>query len=173
MHFLKTWIVGLTLAFSTTCIAEDAPDCDKILQYIQKNLSTTGVLKQNVSDGYVYVDIDDAYVHELIKLIESDGYETPPYFNRAGAIGAHISVIYPSEIKKYNIGKISENGQNVSFKITGCQVVRNPDYEVYDSSYLLLVKAPALEAILTKYKVPKRELGLHITIGIKTNAASP
>jgi hypothetical protein len=142
------------------------------MRYIQTNLSTSGALKQNRSDGYVYLDIDDDYIHKLIQFIANSGYEEPPYFKRAGAIGAHVSVIYPSEIKKYNIGRISEAGQDYPFKVVGCLVTHTPDSQEYDSSYVLLIKAPALDAIRAKYGIPATELGLHITIGIKSMASA-
>jgi len=99
MRFWRHLSVFLITLFAT-CVAQEipAPSCPVILNYIDKNLPHHGTLKN--SKGFVYVDLDDEYVHKLITFIQQDGFQEPPYFGDAALIGAHITVIYCAADKK-------------------------------------------------------------------------
>ena len=43
-------------------------------------------------NNLVYLDIDDAYIHELFPLTESANFKMPDYFGE-GSAGAHITII--------------------------------------------------------------------------------
>ena len=147
------------------CIALAAPSCPAVLDYIQKNLPQSGVLKY--SGGFVYVDVDDEYIRALVKFIQKDGFVEPPYFGSPDAAGAHITVIYPEEITKYGVEKIDECGETIDFIPKKCQVVRPPQMQDIDEVYFIVVEAPELDLIRKKYDLPKREYDFHITTGVK------
>src|ERR1700761_8265717 len=58
-------------------------------------LPKTGLLKRNAL-GLTYLDIDDNYIHQIFPLIKDNEIMKPEYFGD-DLVGAHISVIYPSE----------------------------------------------------------------------------
>lgn len=145
-----------------------APLSKEIVQHAQKQLPHCGVLRSK--SGFVYVDVDDRYVHELIKFIRKEGYEEPPYFGRESLVGAHISVIYPDELKKYGISEIDECGETINFAFTGCHVVHPSELMAVDEVYFISLEAPELDLIRTKYGLPKCEYGFHITIGVRAKA---
>lgn len=170
MRLLKNVSIFLMVSFAT-CIAEEipAPSCPVILNYIDKNLPHQGTLKN--SNGFVYVDLDDNYVYKLISFIQQDGFQEPPYFGSPGLVGAHITVMYPEETKKYGIKEMKEYGSTISFVPTKCQVVHPPRWEGIDEVYFIVVEAPELDKIREKYGLPKREYDFHITIGVKPKMA--
>ncbi|MBS0621829.1 MAG: hypothetical protein JSR80_02580 [Verrucomicrobia bacterium] len=164
MRSWKYFSIFLNLA-CLSCIAQGAPSCLTILNYVKKNLPHHGILKN--SDGFLYVDIDDEYIHQLVLFIQKEGFEEPPYFGRPDLVGAHITVIYPDEVKEYGISEIQECGEVIDFTPRECQVVRPLNLQEVDEVYFLSVDAPALDRIREKYGLPKREYDFHITIGMK------
>lgn len=139
--------------------------CPKILGYAKKHLPEDGILKS--SQEFVYVDIDDAYIHHLISFLKEDGFEEPEYFGTPDLVGAHITVIYPHEIKEYGMKHIAECGKRISFSPKECKMAHPPKLESIENVYFIVVDAPELDRIRKKYGLPHREHDFHITIGIK------
>ena len=164
MLLFRYLCVALICVFSG-CIAEEAPATPKVLHYVQDHLPKSGVLK--LSEGFLYVDVDDAYIHKLISFIEEQGYEEPPYFGGPEMAGAHISVVYAEESKEYGLGEIEECGMTIAFTPKECQVVHPSKWKKVEAVYLIVVEAPELDRIRVKYGLPKREYDFHITVGIK------
>jgi hypothetical protein len=148
--------------------AQDIPSCPIIMNYIQNDLPHYGILKN--SSEFVYVEIDEKYIHKLVAFIQKDGFEEPPYFGSSN-VGAHITVIYPNEIQKYGTREIQECGEKIFFTPKECQIVHPPRWEGMDEVYLIVVEAPELDKIREKYGLPKREYDFHITIGVKPKMA--
>ncbi len=115
-------------------------------------------------NGFVYIDLDDRYIHELIHFIETVGFEEPPYFGEPGLVGAHISVIYANEPRK---GEIEECGKVISFTPLQCKIVHPLNWDGIEKVFLIEVDAPELDLIREKYGLPKNQFGFHITIGVK------
>ncbi len=164
MHLLRSFCIAL-IAICCNCDAQDAPSCPTILNYIQKNLAHSGVLKN--SNGFVYVDVDDAYIQELVTFIQKEGFVQPPYFGSPDLVGAHISVIFPDEMKQYGVERVEECGEKIEFVPKECEVVHPPKWEGIDEVYFVVVEAPELDRIREKYGLPKRKYDYHITIGVK------
>jgi hypothetical protein len=60
-------------------------------------LPKSGVIK-STENGYIYVDIDDEFIHKLFPLLSLDHIQMPDYFSEEkNYIGAHISLVYPEE----------------------------------------------------------------------------
>ena len=122
-----------------------------------------GVLKED-DNGFVYLDVDDDYIHELIHFIDSEGFEEPPYFGKPELVGAHISVIYAADAREMNI---EECGRVFHFTPLECKIVQPPNWSDIESVYLIEVDGPELDLLRAKYGLPKNEFGFHITIGVK------
>jgi hypothetical protein len=163
MKYIHAFFIVFIL-LSGRCFAQEAIDCPQIIEFAQKNLPHCGVLK--MSNGFVYVDVDDAYVHDLVGFIQDQGFEEPPYFGKVYSAGAHISVMYKDETAQYGIQKIDECGQKICFTLKSCQVVHPPTWKEIDEVYLIVVDAPELHRIRKKYGMP-RGYAFHITIGVK------
>ena len=82
-------------------------------------------------------------------------------------VGAHITVMYSDEIKKYGVERIQECGETIYFIPKECQIVHPPKWQEIDEVYFVVVEAPELDRIREKYRLPKRKYEFHITIGVK------
>jgi hypothetical protein len=165
MRFLFVFLFTLF----NKCVGQNTASNAIVLTYIEQNLATCGVLKN--SDGFVYVDVKDEYILKLITLIKEHGFEPPPYFGEPGLVGAHISVIYPGEMKKDEVEKIQEYGDIIYFTPKSCQIVHPKKWKEVDQVYLLVVEAPKLDRIREKYGLPKNLHDFHITIAVKPKLA--
>ncbi len=164
----NTWFACLLFLFNPAAGA--ASPCKEALVYAEKNLSKIGRLEVN-EEGYVYVNIEDHYIHDLIAFIEDQGFEKPPYFENSSLVGAHITVIYPEEATTYHLYQLSERGKSIRFKPKECIVVDaektgRKELEGVDKICLITIDAPELEKIRKKYGLPKPSHEFHITIGV-------
>lgn len=146
-----------------TCSASTEDLCPTILNYIEENLPTCGVLRD--CKGFIYVDVDDDYIHKLITFLEEDGYIEPPYFG-PGRVGAHITVASPKETQ--NI-EIEECGEEITFTPTHCNMVHPPIMVGVDLVFFIVVEAPQLHEIRKKYHLPEMPYEFHITVGVLLN----
>lgn len=162
---MKIFFVTALLCLSHCCFSYEPPFSKAVLNYTQNNLPNFGTLKN--ANGFVYVDVDDSYVYELIQFIEKSGFQKPPYFGDADLVGAHITVIYPNEMQEYSLEQISEAGATIYFQPVECKLVTNPNSKEIDQAYFIVVDSPQLEQIREKYGLPNREYKFHITIGVK------
>lgn len=128
------------------------------------HLNTKGKLAIS-NRGLVYLDIDDAYIHELFPFFQNEKIKKPDYFG-IGMAGAHITVIYPEENIKINV---EELGSSHDFTIKNL-VSAVIDLKTY---YILLVESSSLLQLRRKYGLLDRLcfkgylIGFHITIGVK------
>ncbi|MCB1108259.1 MAG: hypothetical protein KDK44_01235 [Chlamydiia bacterium] len=168
MKFVKYCFLFLAIACQKLP-AREISSCPQILTYIENHLPLQGILKK--SGDFIYVDLDDGYVHKLIPFIEKDGFQPPPYFGSSDLVGAHITVVYPAEVHKYKIKDIQECGEKIHFSLKTCQIVHPPRWEGIDEIYLIVVDSPELDKIRQRYGLPKKEYNFHITIGVKPKVA--
>jgi hypothetical protein len=162
MRSIRTF---LFLISSVLCVSSTPVPLhnDKIVEYVQENLSTCGTL-ENTSDGLVYLRVDPQYIQTLFPLLEQqfkDKHLVLPSFYSKGRIGAHVSVILPDE--NHPPKKIQEIGQRYCFSVDGLYSAQVQDRQVY---YLKVVSLD-LEKLREKYKLPAKykDHDLHITIG--------
>lgn len=168
MKFIKYCLLFLAIACQKLP-AQEPSSCHQILTYIENHLPLCGILKK--SGDFIYVDLDDEYVHKLIPFIEKDGFQAPPYFGSSDLVGAHITVIYPGEVQKYKIENFKECGEKICFSLKACQIVHPPRWEGIDEIYLIVIDSPELDKIRQKYGLPEKEYNYHITIGVKPKVA--
>lgn len=127
-----------------------------------------GILKQAQLVPYVYLKVDDDFIHKLLPLMNDDNLLKPDDRYSKNAIGAHISVIYSGEVEsEINIAEID---QPFSFSITGLF-----DIEVFESHvFALLVSSRELIQLRQKYGFDERLnyhgllVPFHITIAKKS-----
>lgn len=117
----------------------------------------------------LYVDVDDAYIHQLFPLLKNKAIHKPDYFNKnKGSVGAHVTVIYPEENK---------NIDSVDLGIKHQFVIKNFVAATLGAKkyYILLVESPTLLHLRRKYHLPDLlcfkgySIGFHITIGVCTS----
>lgn len=133
------------------------------LSDVLSQLPTVGSLKMNAL-GLTYLDIDDNYIHHISPLINDKDAVKPDYFGD-GLVGAHISVIYPSE--ETSCHEIDLNQQH-QFSVSNMYsaIIENKKY------YVLKIKAPTLTSIRRRCGLPDKLffknywIDLHITVAI-------
>lgn len=135
----------------------------EVADYARNTLPQEGTLRMK-SDGYVYLKVDDQYIHSLFpKLgLKQDGFREPEYFRRPDSPGAHISVFYADE---HVVPK--EIGQTFHFEVKDIVIVK-PSKKV---NYAVLeIQSPELEQLRQKYglnaKLHNHEY--HISLAKKT-----
>jgi len=133
------------------------------LMNVASRLVSNGKLA--VSDNkLVYLDIDDAYVHQLFPLLQNKHVKKPDYFGEKSA-GAHITVMYPQENKTI---KSEDLNQAHSFRVMDI-VTADIDCKVY---YVLLVESASLLELRRRYGLADQlcfkgySIDFHITIGV-------
>lgn len=164
MRFFKYLLLPFTLT-KLDCSAQEASNCQEVLNYVKTHLPLSGILRD--ADGFVYVDLDDRYIFDLIKLIEDKGFEIPPYFGRPDLVGAHITVMYPEEFQTLNIEHVRESGEVISFSPIDCKIIHPLKLLEIDEIYILLIEAPQLIELRKKYGLPPVKYDFHITVGFK------
>lgn len=117
---------------------------EKVVDYARENLPLEGKLVIK-SDGFVYLKVDDGYIHTLFPMLElaKKGFKEPPYFRSKDSPGAHISVFYANE----NVTP-KEVGQTFHFTLKDIVIVHANQYESYA---VLQVESPELEKLREKY----------------------
>lgn len=166
LSWLVLIIIGLAYAYSIYLEKQPLEKTDQslktVVEWAKANLPQTGIL-QEANDGFVYLKVDDNYIHQLFPLLHRKNYVEPPFFRYKNAPGAHISIFYTNE--RSRIDHIHELGDSFSFEINHFKTVPPGSNE-----YLVLtVKSPQLEALRKKYGFKSLRHGhdFHITIAKK------
>ncbi len=135
---------------------------NEVVDYARGHFPLQGVLRVK-SDGYAYVKVDDAYVHELFPMLglRREGYREPPYFRSVLSPGAHISVFYANEhVSPKEVGEVFH------FTLRDIVIVRPSRYVSYA---VLQVDAPELERLREKYGLRSKLQGheFHISLAVR------
>ncbi len=131
-------------------------------------LDNCGILKQK-ENGYLYLQVTDEFITEILPLIECEGKIFPPRFTKQNGIGAHVSVMFEGERFKNQIWDVEELGQAFCFYVKELRTVKVCHHGKVRKLWVLVVDAPELEQLRASYglpnKIKKREF--HITIGFQ------
>lgn len=128
-----------------------------------KGLPSKGRLANSINN-LCYLDISDAFIHQLFPLLQTTPAKKPHYFGK-NLIGAHISVVYPEENR---LVPEKDLGQEHHFSIKGA-FTAELGLKRY---YVLSVEAPTLLVIRKKLGLPdllafkNQWVALHITVGV-------
>jgi hypothetical protein len=135
------------------------------LMAITANIPSQGMLHQTET-GYVYLKVDDRFIHRIFPLLKTTQKKLPPYFAEPYNIGAHISVIYKEEIKK--LQPIAEIGSTFHFNILElCEIKINE--KVF---FALTIQADGFITLRKKYGFSEKPVyhgipvDYHITIAM-------
>lgn len=124
------------------------------------NLPGEGVLVQK-ENGFVYLDVDNAFITESVSLIDCPGLLRPlPTSSRS--LGAHISVFYEKE----GISPI-ELGQRFSFDVTDIRSFTMHTRDGDKRQWVIAVDSPELEQLRQSYGLKPLLKGhaYHISLG--------
>jgi hypothetical protein len=138
----------------------------EIIDYAIENLPLYGNL--TIDDrGFIYLDIVNEYIYELLPFLETPGVQPPPYFDGVYHGGAHISVALISE--KYSSFDIQRYQEEIPFLITGCYFVEPQNWTDIETLWFLTVDSPRLSEIRQELGLSPKIAGgeFHITIGVK------
>lgn len=160
---MKTFLLFILFPLSLFSLENPA-----LISHAEKQLAHHGVL-QKKETGFTYLKVDDAYIHTLYELIEEEGFQKPPYFRRADAPGAHISVLYEKEGE--SLRGIPRIGEVFSFTIKELAKIRTRDKE-----YIILrVLSPELEKYRTSLGFTPRlqNHDFHISLAVRKISKKP
>ena len=146
-------------------------DGTPIVTYANKHLSQCGALKKT-SDGFVYLKVSQRYIDDLFPLLQAqlspadaEKLCKPPYVGE-GKIGAHVSVIYASELPK-PITSFPENGRKECFTVSGFAYV-DPEQGPFQRVYYLRLLSADLSKIRVNYRLSPlyNNHDFHISIAV-------
>ncbi|MEO7049491.1 MAG: hypothetical protein ABI091_29585 [Ferruginibacter sp.] len=129
------------------------------LQY----LSLKGCTKIS-NNNLFYLDIDNAYIHNLFPLLKNNLIKKPDYFGEKSE-GAHITLIYPEENTTINREDLAQKHHFLVKNIVTAEIAQK-------KYYVLLIESSSLLQLRKKYKLPDLlcfkgySIGFHITIGV-------
>ena len=172
---IKKFLLILAICSSVSLIAKDDHRVEDQSKVIEQTLTLDhfGVLKQK-PNGYLYLDVPNEYISELLPLIEAPGRITPPqHYTSKKGIGAHISVMYENEQIDNEIWEIGELGETYSFTIKELRTVKINRNNKTKKLWLIALDSPQLESLRKDYGLPNRIKGhdFHITLGYQLPAA--
>jgi hypothetical protein len=133
-----------------------------------------GSLCVSLESTYCYLKIDDRFILESFPRIKEkikEEIELPTYFSTL-SIGAHISIIYPEEIKTEGMkDNLKNENQDSLLAFDISQLIK---ISVFNKTYYVLsVISPSLEAVRKKHSLPSSLnfkgllVPFHITLAIK------
>jgi hypothetical protein len=142
------------------------PYSEEIINFIQDYLPMSGTLSQD-KRGFVYLDLVNEYIYELMPFIDNTNLSLPPYFDGLYKAGAHVSVILPEE----NAIKLNpeDMGKQIDFFVTGCYSVSPKNWLDIEKVWFLTVEAPELLEIRKKNGLSDYLFNqqFHITISVR------
>ncbi|NGX54662.1 MAG: hypothetical protein KR126chlam2_00277 [Chlamydiae bacterium] len=172
---IKKFFLILAICSSFSLFAKDDHHVEDQPKVIEQTLTLDhfGVLKQK-PNGYLYLDVPNEYISELLPLIEAPGRIAPPqHYTSKKGIGAHISVMYENEQIDNEIWEIGELGETYSFTIKELRTVKINRNNKTKKLWLIALDSPQLESLRKDYGLPNRIKGhdFHITLGYQLPAA--
>merc|ERR1711936_1264677 len=132
-------------------------------------LPREGYLARNPT-GFIFLDLDDNWIFSVRLEMEKFGYEIPPYFLGAQAVGAHVSVVPANIAKEYKKEEV-EIGKKIEFEVlrAGPSFPTRRWYGA-EAVYKIFVKSAELDKLCRKiagpeYKPPAG--GFNIVVGVR------
>lgn len=118
------------------------------------------------STGYLLLTVPNDIALGAFKSLREPGIELPKHQGRP--FNAHITVMRPEEVSQIGPGKITERGQEFTYRIEGGDTIaaQRPEDE-YGRYWFLKVVSPALAALRRVYGLADREVPFHITFAAR------
>lgn len=163
--FLVALFLSLSLAFSCAYAGQFQAKHQPVALSKALYLEQTGTLKHR--SGYLYLDVSNKFISDLLPLLQTRGKITPPSgFGKKGSKGAHISVIYKNELN-FPIGMLPELGKKFSFYVLDIGTAQKNKKGVDQKIWMIRTVSPELEKLRKKYGLSPLCHGedFHITLG--------
>lgn len=133
---------------------------------IEELLKKKGKLSEN-SKGFIYVEVQDGFIEELLPFIDNPNAKPAPYLgNYTTPSSPHIPVILVTERQAKEIAEVKEVGEEVPFEILGLHSVSPHNWPKVDRVWFLTVLSSRLEEIRRRYRLPPRIGGHDFIIAI-------
>ncbi len=118
------------------------------------------------SNGYSYVNVDDAFVENVANLLPTEG-DFKPLPTGSKKLGAHISVLYEDEMIGKEIWDFVDAGDWFSFEVRDLRYFDRKTGNGIKRYWLLAVDAPGLQRLRKHYGLKPKLQGhdFHITLG--------
>jgi hypothetical protein len=113
-----------------------------------------------------YLNIDDAYIHQLFPFIKDDDIKKPAYFSEKMS-GAHVTIAYPEEYNEIDEEDLFQEHDFLIKRFVTAEIAQK-------KYYVLLVESSSLLQLRKKYSLPNLlsfkgySIGFHITIAVKS-----
>ena len=139
-------------------------DCPQIIETARR-VNQIGQLCLK-SNGFVYVDVDNRFVTEIVDQLPLEG-SFAPVSTKPKGMGAHISVVYEDEMIHHEIWDLPEAGEWFSFEVKELRCIDRSTPSGVNRLWVLAVDAPGLQRLRTAYGMKPKLKGhdFHITIG--------
>jgi hypothetical protein len=142
------------------------PYSEEIVNFINDYLPLSGTLIQD-ERGFVFLNVVNEYIYELMPFIDSTSLTLPPYFEGLFKHGAHVSVILPNELKDEFRSELL--GKEINFSVTGCYSTSPENWLEIEKVWFLNLESPELNLLrksmdLSSYLFDQQ---FHITIAVK------
>lgn len=141
------------------------PLSHELIESVGKKLPCHGRLSVR-SDGYIYLDIDNRFIHNSLALLNKSSVKAPPYFSEGFMDGAHISVALPAEEKR--LFSFPGSSLSFSFALNGAYIAEIKDWEDFAKAWFFTVSSPELELFRENLGLNKKLAGedFYITFGV-------
>ncbi|CDR35181.1 hypothetical protein [Criblamydia sequanensis] len=168
-RFLSALLFFLTISFTplTSYAGDWVLEDQAHVMDEAREICAPGILKQK-DNGYLYVQVDNRFVTQILPLIQVDGKIVPPvHVTSKKGIGAHISVMYENERIDNEIWTITELGSEFSFQVIELRTVKIVKEGKAKKLWLLAVSCPELSVLRESYGLKPLLKGhdFHITLG--------
>ena len=127
------------------------------------SLENCGELKQK-DNGYLYVDVSDKFIAEILPLLECPGRIAPPsHYTSKKGIGAHVSVMYENERITNDLWEIAELGETYAFDVTELRSLKVANRDGHMKKlWLIALDAPQLEQLRESYGLAPKLKGYQL-----------
>ena len=118
------------------------------------------------SNGFAYVNVDDAFIENIADLLPVEGTFTP-LSTGPKKMGAHVSVFHEDETIGKEIWDFVDAGDWFSFEVKELRYFERKTGNGVKRCWLLAVDAPGLQRLRKHYGLKPKLLGhdFHITLG--------
>lgn len=120
-------------------------------------------------DAFLYLEVPNEVIDAFLKMIPERGLGKPSLANHPTEyVGAHISVIYPEEMKRVK-KRVKEIGDDFQYTLGKLYRTRPDKWGDVEEVYFITVNSPQLEGLRRKYGLrPKlNDHDFHLTVAIR------
>ena len=167
-------------AYTPSCLMSDTKESppttvyhsSDICAYAKRAFPLEGILRKD-KDGFVYLELTDAFILDLFPLINDHTSEMVP-LHLVEPSPAHIPVILPHEWAQCKgWGEIEELGMSIFFEIKNLCSLCPKRWPGVEKVYFLTIQCLTLEELRAHHLLPSRIRGhdFHVAIAVQRTTA--